>query len=377
MKSSSGKIGKRKTSVKKKTKSKRNDNVSIHGEKMGRPRKYETLEEAKKASQKQQREYKRRVRAKKKKEEEERKKMNENKEQKVELVRVWGDIEEGKGERKEMNLLDEVKGHVENREEGRELSVEKSGEEKDEEGEKVGKGKVIINVDDETNRRKEAEITDVEEVVEGEVLFQDIEEFGMLHYIQYDGHCGYNSVIAALKHIGKKCRESGKEFRRDIRSFVENHPKRFMGATKDVLDDIFLEKYKYTGRTNRWYDGGTVSPAVAALFGVCVYEYIKGKHDDDLKRTVVYRPMGDNSEKLGWVPVLNRDKGKEEHIIRLYNTAGYHYQWVTLKNTETVDVAETEDVGEEVEVLVGGNDGDTESEKSDVGNKEGGWSRYN
>ena len=70
MKSSSGKIDK--TSVKKKTE--RNDNVSIHGEKMGRPRKYETLEEAKKASQKQQREYKRRVRAKKKKEEEERKK---------------------------------------------------------------------------------------------------------------------------------------------------------------------------------------------------------------------------------------------------------------------------------------------------------------
>ena len=146
-------------------------------------------------------------------------------------MRVWGDIEEGKGERKEMNLLDEVKGHVENRE---------KGEEKDEEGEKVGKGKGIINVDDETNRRKEAEITDVEEVVEGEVSFQDIEEFGMLHYIQYDGHCGYNSVIAVLKHIGKKCRESGKEFRRDIRSFVENHPKRFMGATKDVLDDIFL-----------------------------------------------------------------------------------------------------------------------------------------
>ena len=126
MKSSSGKIGK--TSVKKKTE--RNDYVSIHGEKMGRPRKYETLEEAKKASQRQQREYKRRVRAKKKKEEEERKKMNENKEQKVELVRVWGDIEEGKGERKEMNLLDEVKGHVENRE---------KGEAKDEEGEKVGK----------------------------------------------------------------------------------------------------------------------------------------------------------------------------------------------------------------------------------------------
>ena len=121
MKSSSGKIDK--TSVKKKTK--RNDNVSIHGEKMGRPRIYETLEDAKKASQRQQREYKRRVRAKKKKEEEERKKMNENKEQKVELVRVWGDIEEGKGERKEMNLLDEVKGHVENREEGRELLVEK------------------------------------------------------------------------------------------------------------------------------------------------------------------------------------------------------------------------------------------------------------
>ena len=72
MNSSSGKIDK--TSVKKKTKSKRNDNVSIHGNKMGRPRIYETLEDAKKASQRQQREYKRRVRAKKKKEEEERKK---------------------------------------------------------------------------------------------------------------------------------------------------------------------------------------------------------------------------------------------------------------------------------------------------------------
>ena len=101
------------------------------------------------------------------------------------------------------------------------------------------------------------------------------------------------------------------------------------------------------------------------MFGVCVYVYIKGKHDDDLKRAVVYRPMGDNSIKLGWVPVLNRDKGEEEHIIRLYNTAGYHYQWVTLKNTET------EDVGEEVEVLFESNDGDTESENSDVENKEG------
>ena len=93
---------------------------------------------------------------------------------------------------------------------------------------------------------------------------------------------------------------------------------------------------------------------------------------DDQKRTVVYRTMGDNSTKLGYVPILNRDKGKEEHIIRLYNDVGYHYQWVTLKNTETVDVTKMEDMGEEAEVLVGSNDGDTESVNSDVEIKEGG-----
>ena len=112
-------------------------------------------------------------------------------------------------------------------------------------------------------------------------MFGDIKKFGTLHDVKYDGHCGYNLVIAALKNIGKTCRENGKEFRRDIRSFVENHPKRFVGDTDDALDDIFLEKYKYTGRTNGWMDGCIVSPVVAALFGACVYVYIKGEDGDD------------------------------------------------------------------------------------------------
>ena len=44
--------------------SKRNDHKSIHGRKMGRPRKYATVDEARAASQVQQRDYKRRVRVK-------------------------------------------------------------------------------------------------------------------------------------------------------------------------------------------------------------------------------------------------------------------------------------------------------------------------
>ena len=74
--------------------------------------------------------------------------------------------------------------------------------------------------------------------------------------------------------------------------------------------------------------------------------------------------------KLGYIPVLNRDKHDEGNIIRLFNEAGYHFQWITLKNAEAVDAIEVDDMGEGVEALVVGNEGDTESEQSDMGNVE-------
>ena len=211
-------------------------------------------------------------------------------------MRVWGDNEVGKRERKndkEMNLMDEVKGWL--RDSERLPDKEKGCNQKDDEGadkesdeEKDGR----INVNNEEEQRKKVGIPSVEKLMEGELSFEDIKKIGTLHNVKYDGNCGYNSLILALKDIGKTCRDTVKEIRRDIRSFVENHKGMFMIAKND-LDDVFLEKYKYTGRTKKWMDGGLAGPVAAALFGVTVYIYLTGKEGKpEDKTTCVYHERG-------------------------------------------------------------------------------------
>ena len=99
--------------------------------------------------------------------------------------------------------------------------------------------------------------------------------------VAYDGNCGYNAVIGALKYVKKCCRENVKEFRRDIRNYVENHKGEdmFSVVTKSDLNTIFQEKLTYTGRVgkNHWMDGGYVGVAVANLFNVVVYIYSEKK----------------------------------------------------------------------------------------------------
>ena len=97
-----------------------------------------------------------------------------------------------------------------------------------------------LETDDPIEKQLNCEL-DMKEAEVGEYTFQKIEEFGTLVNVPYDGNCGYNAVIGALQYIKRCCRENVKEFRRDIRNYVENHrdKDKFTVVNEDDLNSIF------------------------------------------------------------------------------------------------------------------------------------------
>ena len=189
---------------------------------------------------------------------------------------------EGGGERKGEN---EGGGKAEDCNEG-------EGEEKDDSGEDENNGgsldfgdnndPIDVDTDDPEKIRSNGEL-DMRRAEQGEYEFQEIEQFGTIVDVAYDGNCGYLSFIGALKYVKKKCREDVGEFRRDIRNYVENHKNKdkFAFVRKQDLDAIFQEELEYTGEvdTAHWMEGSLVGAVVADLFNVVVYIYSEKKKD--------------------------------------------------------------------------------------------------
>ena len=187
---------------------------------------------------------------------------------------------EGGGERKGEN---EGGGKAEDCNEG-------EGEEKDDSGEDENNGgsldfgdnndPIDVDTDDPEKIRSNGQL-DMRRAEQGEYEFQEIEQFGTIVDVAYDGNCGYLSFIGALKYVNKKCREDVGEFRRDIRNYVENHKNKdkFAFVRKHDLDAIFQEELEYTGEvdTAHWMEGSLVGAVVADLFNVVVYIYSEKK----------------------------------------------------------------------------------------------------
>ena len=332
----------------KKDRFKRSDRVSLNGVKIGRKRKYKSKADAKKARQLQQRDYCRAKRAKEKAEagsgniQKKKKKTGMN-------VRVWGnEKEEGEEEEEEMNEEEEE-------EEMNEEDVRRKGApQKD--------SNVVIDIDDEEDVRRKSVLSQ-ERAEAGELVFEQIEKFGQINNVAYDGNCGYTSVIASLKYANRCCREDVRELRRDIRDFVSNHKEQFCLITEEDKDAIFEEKIKYTGKigTKRWMDGSIAGPVVAALYNVIVYVY--SKKDGEVNRTTVFRPSGTNSMKVGFISMMKEDSHRATDVVRLFNEKDYHYQWVSWGRTNEV---KTEREGEGVAKA----DGEGEAKAKGEGERE-------
>ena len=86
----------------------------------------------------------------------------------------------------------------------------------------------IINVDDEEERRRVKPV--VIRATGIEILYKSIEEFGRKVNVKGDGSCGYHSLMAGLKSVGKKFRDNLREFRYDLRQFVEKSKCVFKGC---------------------------------------------------------------------------------------------------------------------------------------------------
>ena len=156
---------------------------------------------------------------------------------------------------------------------------------------------------------------DVSQAELGEWTFNQIADFVTIVDVAYDGNCGYNAVIGALKYVKKCCRENVKEFRRDIRNYVENHKgeNMFSVVTKSDLNTIFQEKLTHTGRVgkNHWMDGGYVGVAVANMFTVVVYIYSEKKKKENKKekgkgKRELVREVGLKGKK--WMKIVIRVK---------------------------------------------------------------------
>ena len=141
---------------------------------------------------------------------------------------------------------------------------------------------IDVDTDDPEKIRSNGQL-DMRRAEQGEYEFQEIEQFGTIVDVAYDGNCGYLSFIGALKYVKKKCREDVGEFRRDIRNYVENHKNKdkFAFVRKQDLDAIFQEELEYTGEvdTAHWMEGSLVGAVVADLFNVVVYIYSEKKKD--------------------------------------------------------------------------------------------------
>ena len=307
----------------------RKDTVSRWGKKVGRKRKYEKDDEAEEVQRRQQREYYLR--------------------RKMGLVKPRG---KGKGKENVKGQEEvEVKGEGKVKGESK-GDVSRGGEEEKDmdkgKGKGRGKGKgnarkvqgrqgadteMAINVENEDERRV-AGVLSLRRAAQGELSFHTIEEFAVKVDVPADGNCGYYALMEGLLTMSKECKDHVRHMRKDIREFAHNHKEYFNKETQKphVLDAIFDKSLRYNGGTclakRRWMDGSVVFPIASKLYNVIIYVYFDD--ENETKRTVVYRPCGNNDERGGLVMTLNCDKSMAGKILRLWCRRDDHYNWLEL-----------------------------------------------
>ena len=125
---------------------------------------------------------------------------------------------------------------------------------------------VIINLEDEEERRRVKPV--VIRATGIEISYKSIEEFGRKVNVKGDGSCGYHSLMAGLKSVGKKFRDNLREFRYDLRQFAENQH-----LDQGTLESIYKPSLKYTQTVN-WLHTGYAGLVIAKLFDVLLYVYL-------------------------------------------------------------------------------------------------------
>ena len=75
-----------------------------------------------------------------------------------------------------------------------------------------------------------------------EWLCDMIEQFGTKVDVKGDRDFEYRAVMAAIKYIGRECKETVKEVRRDIWEFISNRKRYQKSLNKEGLDRIYVEK---------------------------------------------------------------------------------------------------------------------------------------
>ena len=171
---------------------------------------------------------------------------------------------------------------------------------------------VIINLEDEEERKRVKHV--VVRATGIEISFKSIEKIGRKVNVKGDGSCGYHSLMAGLKSVGKKFRDNLQEFRYDLRQFAENQH-----LDQGTLESIYKPSLKYTqtvGKKN-WLHLGYTGIVIAKLFDVLLYVYLKDTKGKDrtTTRTLVYRPDGTYTDIQDFWPIMGRDMDRTGDVV--------------------------------------------------------------